>query len=195
VPTGLKKSYINTHSYIGQLAVLYYIFNDSDLSKEAEMALAQESMIKETAKKFADKQNFVFLSCGYGMVAAHQSAHKLREVVTHIKHTEAQSYDELLHAALPALYKQGTVFINLEYDTDHLQRRSHTKGVLKGLGSEVVDFTFDVDKYKAPIIMQIAPYLLTDEIAKLHGLNSDEPKDIGIIKNLVYEKTNKSKKI
>jgi glucosamine 6-phosphate synthetase-like amidotransferase/phosphosugar isomerase protein len=189
VPTGIKSSFINTHAYIGQLAALYFIFNDDPLDDDAIDALSHEERIKDIAKKIYQGQNFVFLSCGYGMIAAEQSALKLREVATHIKHSEALSYDELPHGRLFCLGDNGTVFITLEYNTDHIHRLNLIKDVLGDLGCETIDFGVKLEKSKAPIILQIMTYLLTEDVTQLHGLNPDEPENVDFIKNLLYEKT------
>lgn len=191
IPTGMKKSFINTHAYIGQLAALYFVFKEDSLDDDAEEALAHEPRIREIAEKIYKNQNFVFLSCGYGMVVAEQSALKLREVATNIKHSEALSYDELPHGRLFCLGDKNTVFITLEYDTDHIHRLNLTKEVLEELGCETIDFGVQLEKHKAPIVLQIMTYLLAEDMTQLHGINPDEPDNVDFIKNLLYEKTNK----
>lgn len=195
VPTGIKKSFINTHSYIGQLATLYFIFNDDSLYDDAEVALGQEDNINRVAKDISNGRNFVFLSAGYGMVVAEQSALKLREVATKIKHSEALSYDELPHGRLFCLGDDKTVFITLEYNTDHTQRLNLTKEVLGEMRCNIINLSLDVNKYKAPIVMQIITYLLADKVAKIHGVDPDNPKNVELIKGILYEKTNKLEKI
>lgn len=104
IPTkaGLEISVASTKAFMAQLATLHLIALDTDSLKDIpdkiQQVLDKADEIKETALKYKDCKNFLFLGRGYGYPIALEGALKLKEI-TYL-HAEGYPAGEMKHGPI-----------------------------------------------------------------------------------------------
>jgi glucosamine--fructose-6-phosphate aminotransferase (isomerizing) len=155
--------------------------------------LQHESIIKDLAEGFADKQNALFLGRGPMYPIAMEGALKLKEI-SYI-HAEAYPAGELKHGPL-ALIDEKMPVIAIAPLNDLLEKLKSNLQEVKARGGQMIVFedeqsdissdkdytvikaTTNVGRITAPITFNIALQLLAYHVALIKGTDVDQPRNL-----------------
>ena len=154
--------------------------------------LTLDDFIKETSKKFADKQHALFLGRGEHHPIAMEGALKLKEIS--YMHAEAYPAGELKHGPL-ALVDEGMPVIVIAPDNDLIEKLASNIQEVQARGGElyiISDKKMDWGEHKnttviempnipellTPIAYTIPLQLLSYHIAVLKGTDVDQPRNL-----------------
>jgi glucosamine--fructose-6-phosphate aminotransferase (isomerizing) len=155
--------------------------------------LQHESIIKDLAESFADKQNALFLGRGPMYPIAMEGALKLKEI-SYI-HAEAYPAGELKHGPLALIDEKMPVIAIAPLD-DLLEKLKSNLQEVKARGGQMIVFedeqsdissekdfivikaTTDVGRMTAPITFNIALQLLAYHVALIKGTDVDQPRNL-----------------
>jgi glucosamine--fructose-6-phosphate aminotransferase (isomerizing) len=163
-----------------------------NLPQKVEQALKTNDIIKDIAKKFQDKRNFLYLGRGYNYPVALEGALKLKEI-SYI-HAEGYPAAEMKHGPIALIDDDMPVVVIATQDSTYDKIVSNIEEVRARRGRVIAvvsegDTKLDhlVD-YKIPIpmslnllqpIISIIPLqLLAYHIAVLRGCDVDQPRNL-----------------
>lgn len=164
----------------------------SRLPQQAEKILEAEEEIRELARKYADRNDFLYLGRGIHYPIALEGALKLKEI-SYI-HAEGYPAGEMKHGPIAlidermpvvALLPRDKVFEKAAANIEEVKARSGIViALVTGKEPEVrekADHTIDVpnsNHYLTPILMTIPLQLLAYHIAVLRGTDVDQPRNL-----------------
>lgn len=158
----------------------------------AEQLLARPSAIREIAERYHDERFFLYLGRGMGFAVCLEGALKLKEI-SYIP-TEAYAAGEMKHGPIALLDKEspvvvvaddGPIFPKLVSNIEEVRARGADVIAVATDGNEVIgELSRDVlwvpktDHHLAPILTVIPLQLLAYHIARIKGLNVDQPRNL-----------------
>ncbi len=196
IPTkaGLEVSVASTKAFIAQLVTLHLIAQDAhsleSIPDEIQQVLKKSDEIKETALKYKDCKNFLFLGRGYGYPIALEGALKLKEI-TYL-HAEGYPAGEMKHGPIALVGPEtGIVAIATKDSTydkmiSNIMEVNAREGKVLAIATEgddkIKNIAKDViylpeTKYPAfltTIVMQLIAY----HIAAALGKDVDKPRNL-----------------
>ena len=158
-----------------------------------QSALAHESVIKNIAKSFSDKESALFLGRGTMYPIAMEGALKLKEI-SYI-HAEAYPAGELKHGPL-ALIDEHIPVVAIAPKDDLLEKLKSNLQEVKARGGQMIVFedeesdissekdfhvvktTTNVGRITAPITFNIPLQLLSYHVALIKGTDVDQPRNL-----------------
>ena len=159
------------------------------LPKQIDSLLKQNEAIKKIATKYAQAQDFGFLSRGYTFPAALEGALKLREI-SYI-HAEGYSAAEMKHGPIALIDEETpTVFLvpqdsMYEKTMANLAMIRARKGPIIAVateGDEVIEKVADeviyLPKPLYPLLMSVPLQLFAYHIAAARGCDVDKPRNL-----------------
>jgi len=191
---------------LGMLVVALAKFNNTDSERErglvqrlleipalVEKTLHLDPLIKELAKRFADKQHALFLGRGQMYPIAMEGSLKLKEI-SYI-HAEAYAAGELKHGPL-ALVDADMPVITVAPNNDLLEKLKSNLQEVRARGGElfvfadpdsgiqpsdgvtVITMPKHVSHFQAPAVYSIPLQLLAYHCAILRGTDVDQPRNL-----------------
>jgi len=212
VCAGIEVSVAATKSYMAQLVSFYLLALymaeikgsiDKDLlirlkkeliklPEKTEEILAQESVVKKCARKYANAKNFVYIARGINYATALEGALKLKEIsyinatgypAGELKHGPIAMLDETLPVL--SIMMNGKVFEKILSNSEEAKARNARMIALTNSTDEKLDELFDdiiripdTDEYLSPILAIIPLQLLAYYIAEFLGKDVDQPRNL-----------------
>jgi glucosamine--fructose-6-phosphate aminotransferase (isomerizing) len=162
------------------------------LPEKVDKALKTDNIVKEIAKKFKEKRNFLYLGRGYNFPVALEGALKLKEI-SYI-HAEGYPAAEMKHGPIALIDEDmPVVFIATQDSTydkilSNIEEVKARKGRVIAVVSEgdkkldkLVDYTIPIPMTMdllQPIVSIIPLQLLAYHIAVLRGCDVDQPRNL-----------------
>jgi glucosamine--fructose-6-phosphate aminotransferase (isomerizing) len=154
--------------------------------------LKQSEQIKEIARKFCDRENWLFLGRGYHYPVALEGALKLKDIsyihaegypAAEMKHGPIALVDE--HTPSVFIVPQGAVYHKVIANMEEIKARGGPVIAIVNEGdSEAADLADDVIRVPAvtdflqPIVTVIPLQLLASHAAILRGCDVDKPRNL-----------------
>lgn len=205
---GPEQAVASTKAFIAQVTVLALIalhLSDgtsplykpllqelSDLPRKASEVLAQADTIRDTAKKYTNYRDFLFIGRGYGYPCALEGALKLKEV-SYI-HAEGYASGEMKHGPLAMIDENFPTFALasssdlLEKTLSNIQEIKARKGPVVAVATEgnsevaeLADDTLYIPETLSPLqplLLAVVMQLFSYEVAVARGLNVDRPRNL-----------------
>lgn len=164
----------------------------NSLHFKVNKVLRQSGSIKEIAKKYFKKENFIFLGKASSFPLAIESALKFKET-TYI-HAEGMLSEEFIHGPLAIINNGFPVFMYVPYDEFYERNIEVAKKIKKAKGKLIIvsdkknkklqkladDFIVipKADEICQPILNVITAQLLAFEIAVLKKIKVDKPRNL-----------------
>ncbi len=162
------------------------------LPEKVEQALQSDLIVKEIAREFKDKRNFLYLGRGYNFPVALEGALKLKEI-SYI-HAEGYPAAEMKHGPIALIDEDMPVVVIATQDSTYdkilsnIQEVKARKGRVIAVVSdgdeklkEQVDYTIPIPSslnFLQPIISIIPLQLLAYHIAVMRGCDVDQPRNL-----------------
>jgi glutamine---fructose-6-phosphate transaminase (isomerizing) len=163
-----------------------------DIPNKVRSILKKESLIKEIAKQYKDKTNFLYLGRGIQFPVALEGALKLKEIS--YVHAEGYPAAEMKHGPIALIDENMPVVIIAPRDEVYSKIISNMEEI-KARNGKIIAIAFEGDeevkKYSdhviyvpgvrkmfAPLITAIPLQLLAYHIAVLRGCNVDQPRNL-----------------
>ncbi|MGH2806296.1 MAG: glutamine--fructose-6-phosphate transaminase (isomerizing) [Actinomycetota bacterium] len=164
----------------------------AELPSQIERILADRAVVHRAAKRYAHKDDFLFMGRGLGHVVALEGALKLKEL-SYI-HAEGYAAGELKHGAI-ALVESHYPVVSVLTDHDHYDKMLANIQEVRSRGAEVIvvapegddrarslaDTVFWVPETHSlllPVLLAVPLQLLAYYIAKEKGLSPDKPRNL-----------------
>lgn len=162
------------------------------LPQKVEQALKSDAIVKEIAREFKDKTNFLYLGRGYNFPVALEGALKLKEI-SYI-HAEGYPAAEMKHGPIALIDKDMPVVVIATRDSTYEKIISNIEEVKARKGrviavvsegdeklSKMVDYAIPIPStfnLLQPIVSIIPLQLLAYHIAVMRGCNVDQPRNL-----------------
>jgi glucosamine--fructose-6-phosphate aminotransferase (isomerizing) len=177
---------------VGRHAVGELVHAMAALPVAIEKILADRGTIQRAAKRYAHRDDFIFMGRGLGHVVAMEGALKLKEL-SYI-HAEGYAAGELKHGAI-ALIEARYPVVSVLTDKEHYDKMLANIQEVRSRGAEVIvvapegdersrslaDSTFWVPQTHSlllPALLTVPLQLLAYYIAKEKGLSPDKPRNL-----------------
>jgi glucosamine--fructose-6-phosphate aminotransferase (isomerizing) len=164
----------------------------AELPTQIDRILAERAVIHRAAKRYAHKDDFLFMGRGLGHVVALEGALKLKEL-SYI-HAEGYAAGELKHGAI-ALVESHYPVVSVLTDNEHYDKMLANIQEVRSRGAEVIvvapegddrarssaDAIFWVPQTHSlllPALLTVPLQLLAYYIAKEKGLSPDKPRNL-----------------
>jgi len=200
------KAFTTQLAALGMLSIALAKFHTADVERERalvhrllgipaliEATLKLDPVIRELAKKFADKRHALFLGRGPMYPIAMEGALKLKEI-SYI-HAEAYPAGELKHGPL-ALVDKDMPVVTVAPNNDLLEKLKSNLQEVRARGGElfvfadpesgmsssegvtVIEMPRHVSYFQAPVVYTIPLQLLAYHCAILKGTDVDQPRNL-----------------